>query len=709
MADALVRTSPADIAEPGIIGNDPNVDADLPRLIGYYEDSEQTFATAREKAERDRDYVDNKQLTQDEVDKLRKRGQPPIALNLIRSRAAFLAGMEKKQRRDPKAYPRNNPEDMKAAEAFTEGMRYVVERADYASVRSQAWKNITIEGFGGLEIAAVQNRRGDYEFTINRIPWDRLFFDPHSAEPDFSDSRYFGQVLWLDYDEALARVMLSGQVDEARAKDILESTLGSAPTIGRTYDDKPRWQVWADGKRKRVRIVMLWHKEVDGWRYCEFTKAGKFSWSEEPYVDQEGESYCPWLLESANVDRENNRYGEMRHLIDPQDEVNNRRSKGLHLANSKGVIATEGAVSDINKTRRELAKTDFYIELQPGFAEKFEIVNGAELATSQVALYQEAIAYFREAGPNQALLGKGPQDQSGRALEAQQAGGLVEQSDLMDTLRRLDKRAFTVIASMMKQFWTAEKWIRTTDDPDSPEYIGLNVPKGAPIMDPETGEPAIHPETGEPMEGQPEFDENGQSIHGHHNDVAQLDTDIIVSDAPSAITLDGENFQAMMELMKAGLPPPMMKLAIEMHPSLSGKRKKQLTDLLDELTKPTEKPPEQADAERLMREKLEAEIVKLRSEGYKNLTTGESTMAALGAPVSMPPQPDVAEGFGDAPQPPPMAPPGPPMGPQGGRPPMAPPMAGPPQGAPAEATPGPGPAPGPGMVGLMSGRPPVMA
>jgi hypothetical protein len=167
-----------DYPEPASCARTRQDDADLPRLLEYYESAEEASRIAREKAERDRDYVDNKQLTEEEVDKLQKRGQPPIALNVIRSRAAFLAGMEKKQRRDPKAYPRNNPDDVQAAEAFTDGMRYVVERADYPSKRSQAWKNITIEGFGGIEIAAVQKRRRH-----------RVHHRPHPVGPACSTTR----------------------------------------------------------------------------------------------------------------------------------------------------------------------------------------------------------------------------------------------------------------------------------------------------------------------------------------------------------------------------------------------------------------------------------------------------------------------------------------------------------------------------------------
>lgn len=685
-------------------GRDP--DDDLPKLIGYYEASEQASRPARDKQERDRDYVDNKQLTDEEVRVLQRRGQPPITLNVIRSRAAFLSGMEKKQRRDPKAYPRNNPEDVGAAEAFTDGMRYVVEKADYPSKRSQAFKNIAIEGYGGIEVAAVPKPNGDVEITLARIQWDRLFHDPHSAEPDFSDGRYHGQVMWLDYDEALARAVKAGQVDEDRAKEILDATLSSAPGMGRTYDDKPKWTVWADGKRKRVRIVMIWHRETDGWKYCEFTKGGKLAWADEPYVDQDGDGYCPWILESANVDRDNNRYGEVRHLIDPQDEINKRRSKSLHLLNVNGVIAEDGAVDDISAARRELAKPDFWLTKNVGRA--LEIVKGTELAAGQAQLGAQAMAYVEQASANAALRGTAEPGQSGRALEAQQAGGLVEQSDLMDVLRRLDWRVFNVIASMMKQFWDRKTWIRVTDDDDAPRYVGLNEPMWT---DPATGQEApesqwkAHFEQGGDPNDPRQIERLQRAVHEETgepklaNDVARLDMDVMVSDAPDQITLAGEDWQAMTQLLGMNLPPARLKLAIEMHPALPAKRKKQFIEMID--AEASEPPPAGAeDANRLGKEKVEAEIAATRAKAYRDLTAGEETMARVGAQATVPPTPDVADGFSDdaadqdiGPSGPPQpqgGPLGPAMAPDG---PMPPQMQGPPPGAPPQGPP----------VGMMTG------
>lgn len=612
----------------------PANDDNLGRLVQYYESAEDASSPARIKSERDRDYVDNKQLTQDEYDALVKRGQPPISFNVIRSRVAFLQGLEKKQRRDPKAFPRNRPDDAEAADAFTDGMRYVIEEADYQSARSEAWDNICVEGYGGVEVSAVQKRDGSYDFNISHIPWSRLGADPHSCKPDFSDAKYLFQVLWLDHEDALGRYR-----DNPNAPDILENAYSSATSVTETYGDKPKWQIWADGKRKRVRVVMMWYLEGGSWKYCEFTKAGRLLESEGAYVDEEGETYCPWVLESDHIDRENNRYGEVRDLIDPQDEINKRRSKALDLLSRCGVIADEGAVESVATARKELAKPDFYIAKTPG--SEFTIVTGSELAAGQAQLGQQAMDYIAQAGPNAALLGKGVEDQSGRAIEAQQQGGLIEHGNLLDSLRRLDRRVFRIVALMIKQFWTAEKWIRVTDSPDSVRFVGLNVqePMMQQVENPMTGEmvevPAVDPWTGQP-------------VMQIRNNVAELDLDIIVADAPDVISLQGENYQAFVELMKSGLPPPLLKIAIEMNPAMTSKVKKQVSEMIDQLAQqgqqgPQQPSPEQQEMLRLqMAEKAagienkRADTETKRSTAFKNVADAEAKRASIAPPTLVP-------------------------------------------------------------------------
>lgn len=586
-------------------------DTDLALYLGYYEESVDASRAAREKAERDRDYYDGKQLTTEEYAELQKRGQPPIALNVIRARVDYLQGLEKKQRADPKGYPRN-PEDQEAADAFTDGLRYAADAADYQSCRSQVWKNITVEGYGGLELTVVEDGQGDYEFEAETVPWDRIVYDPHSTKADFSDAKYVGQVLWMDENDALERALSNG-ADEATAWAAIGATLSQVES-GNTFDDKPKDTIWGDAKRKRVRICVMWVRKGRDWWVVEFTRGGILSEMESPFRTKKGESLCLLVLESAYIDRDNNRYGVVRDLIDPQDEINKRRSKALHLVNTAGVIADAGAVADKDQARRELARPDFYIETTPGA--HFEVVRQVELAAGQTQLGQQAMAYVMQSGPNAALLGKGTEDQSGRAIEAQQAGGLIELGDLMDALRRFDRRVYKLLASLMQQFWTAERWIRVTDDELAPRYVGLNVPQ---VQDGPLGPQQV----------------------GVQNNVAELDLDIIIGDAPDTINNSVEAYQALTQAIgqaaQGGLPPPLVAIMIKAHPALPTRLKKELLDALEALGQPNpQAEQQQAEVAQFAKDKAMAELEETRAKTFKTIAEGEKAAREADQPQFMP-------------------------------------------------------------------------
>ena len=81
-------------------------------------------------------------------------------------------------------------------------------------------------------------------------------------------------------------------------------------------------------------------------------------------------------------------------------------------------------------------------------------------------------------GPNATMLGdkaQGSASASGKAIIASQQGGMISLGDLTDHLRHLDKRVFRAIWNRIRQYWTAEKWIRTTDDERNVKWVALNV------------------------------------------------------------------------------------------------------------------------------------------------------------------------------------------------------------------------------------------
>lgn len=494
-------------------------------LVRMFEDSEEATLDARGKSERDRDYYDNIQLTAAELAALNKRGQPPVIDNRIKTKIDYLVGMEKQQRIDPRALPRT-PKHEEDASGASQALRYVADDEDYDGKRSGVWKNLLIEGAGGISVAVEQGYEGP-EIVLRRWAWDRMFWDPHSSEPDFSDAGYIGGVVWMDYADAI--------VQYRDAKDVLDTTMNDRASASETYDDKPKFRLWADKKRKRVRVCQIWLKRDEEWHFAEYTKGGILKAGPSPYKDDKGKSDCEMVFQSAYVDRENNRYGLVREMISLQDAINKRSSKSLHLLSVAQTIYEDGAVDDIEVFRRERARPDGTMKVAPGALRDGAIKTEfqTDLAASHFQLLQDAKNSIDLKGPNATMMGdkaQGSSAASGRAILASQQGGMVQLGDLMDNLRHLDKRVFTKIWNRIRQFYTAEKWIRITDDERSVKWVGMNV-------DPARVQAA--------MQQNPEM---AEKISGVVASVAELDCDIIIDEQPDGVIPAVEQFQALVEL-----------------------------------------------------------------------------------------------------------------------------------------------------------------
>lgn len=497
----------------------------LSTVVQWVEDVENQLATANEKAGRDRDYVDGRQLTHEEAAELKKRNQPVIAFNLTQAKVDYLCGLEKQQRSDPKAFPRT-PQHEQDAEAATDSIRYVCDIEDMQMIASGVWDNMIVEGAGGVDVCVEEGPEG-YEIKLKRVHWDRMIADGHSREQDYSDAKFLGMILWMDESDLLARWPDAGDIVRVSYDTYSQTD---------TYDDRPRWNIWADRRRKRVRVVQLYWRTGNDWRYGAFTKGGWLDQEQaSPYVDERGNPDCPLVFVSAYINRDNERYGVVRALIDPQDEINLRHRKAVHLLSTRQVIAEQGAVQDVDAARQELAKPDGYIEVAPGM--RFEIQQTADLSTGQAQLLQEAKSVFQAMGPNAALMGKQGAEASGRAIALSQQGGAMEIGALLDIHRHWRRRVYRQIWSRIRQYWTAEKWVRVTDDERNIRFVGLNTPE----IDPMTGQPAIDPYTGQPV---------------IRNNVAQMQVDIVVEEGPDVATLQIEQFEALAGLAKAGVPIP---------------------------------------------------------------------------------------------------------------------------------------------------------
>jgi hypothetical protein len=650
--------SPAD--EPGE-AQDKAPEVELPSLatrISWFDDWEEQTREARNLSVRDRDYYDNWQWTDDELRVLRERKQPALVKNYIARKVNFVRGEGVRRRIDPVARPRT-PQHEDSARAATDALRYVKDEQGFDQVQSAVIANMLIEGFGGAEKSIERDEEGDVTHKLTHIQWDRLFYDPHSRCPDFSDAKYLGIVMWMDLDDAYAAWPDAREaIENALSRDIGSMT--------DTTDDKPKQ--WSDKKRKRVKIVQMYFRVGDDWYRADFTQGADLLKPEQTaYLDEKGKhSVCPLILASCYVDQDGMRYGLVRALISPQDEVNKRASKALHLLNTKQTLSEEGAIPDPHKFSSEIAKPDGgYHNLRPGALRdgSIEIMQTGDLTAGHVSMMEGAKADINSIGPSSATLPDIPNGASGRAFQARQQAANQELGTFFDSVDDWTMRVFELNWLCIRWNWTEEKWLRVSDDQELTGYrfVALNqqmpraqrlqelLEKGAPFqsaLQAAAGELAPYVMQQVQMQlqqmganqDQEQAQQAAQQLVMRHplmqqpvtvNQVDRMLVDIVMDKAPDTAILAQEEFATLGELgttllqANPAMAPMWAKLLVQAS-QLPNKR-----ELLEAMDKPPD--PQQAQMQQaqqqLQMQGAQAGIAVQQSQAQLNQAKAQSEQA----------------------------------------------------------------------------------
>lgn len=569
---------------------------ELDTLKDWYKAAVEQSYNARLESENDRDFYDGKQWTSEELKELKKRRQPAVVENLIKPQIDTLIGLEITSRTDIKGFPRN-PQDDKAAEAATDALRFIADKNDFDQIKTDVAENVFIEGYAA-GITEVVPKGNGFEVVTNHIHFDRYFIDPHSMRKDGKDKKYDGMAIWMDREDAVAQYP---KVDEA---------LFECPENGReAHSDRP-FDIFYNHSRKRVKIIDIYFLYKGKWHRAVFTGGGfVVDPHESVYLDEDGNPENPIESVTAHIDRDNNRYGVVRNLKPLQKEVNARRSRALHLLNTRQIEMEDGAVENVNVARREAAKADGVIVRNRGF--EFNIRDNNDLAQGQVILLEEAKRRIESVGANSSITGKNETSQSGRAIQAKQQAGVLELTGVMEGLRDWQKRMYTQAWNRVRQFWDEERWIRVTDDEKNARFIALNRPMTA-------REVLLQQPGGEEIVAQLEGDPRLDQIAQIENPTTDLMIDIILEDVPDVVNIQAEQFEVLANLASANPDAIPFEMLIEMS-SIRNKDR-----ILERLRGDTPE-AQQAVAQRmeLQQRGAEAEIAEKESKALLNQVNAE--------------------------------------------------------------------------------------
>jgi hypothetical protein len=580
-------------------------DLNAPSVEHYkrlFEDARDGNDQARSESLIDRDYWDGYHYTEEERKALEARKQPTTYYNEVRVAIRGLVGVWEQGETDPRAYPRE-PGDEDAADVASKVLRYVKDYSDWQEKRSYCALSYFVEGTAAVLVDVDDNGR----VQISRIGFEEFFNDPRSRALDFSDARYMGCAKWRFADELAA--------DYPHIKDSISGAMdgGAFGAGGDSFDDRPAGVAtgWVDQRMRRVFVVEMYHKENGKWHRCLFWGGGVIEASISPFQDSNGKPTCPIKARSCYIDRENQRYGEVRDLRSPQDAINKRESKLLHLANSRQVQATDPDIAmatDPDQVRREAARPDGV--LPPGWG----IVPTTDMSSGQAMLLQSARGFMQRIGQNPGVLAAQSASASGRAQQMRQAAGMTDSAMTLGGLARFELTVFRACWERCKQFWTAPDYIRVTGDEQAAEFVGINQPQ--------MGQ---QPQIVADAYGMPQM-AMVPVVLGYKNALAEMNVDIEIDSVPDTANLAAEQFQALVDLARSGvqLPPK----ALIMASSLPDKRK-----VLEQMEQPDPMQEMQGQMAQVMAQleqmQRQADIEKTQSETAENLAQAEAIGANL--------------------------------------------------------------------------------
>jgi hypothetical protein len=494
------------------------------KMLGDYVDLKNDEIDERVESNR---YYHAKQWTDAELAVLEREGRPDIVYNRIAKKVNGVVGLLERLRQDPKAYART-PNHDEGANVASQCLRFILDQSQWESQLSEVVKDLSVEGIGGWELSLDQNEDGGSDPVLTRVRPETFFYDPRSVEADFSDARFMGVAKWMAKDEAIAFLPdKEAEINESIAS--LSNDSADAEAL-----DPDKENLWWDRELKKLRIIEVWERKGSVWHWVVHTGLVILAEGDSPFTDTKGRSACRYIMQSANVDEKGNRYGFVRNLKGPQDEINHRRSKALHAFNTKQIIVEEGRLdpAHVETIRREAHKPDGVLYMPEGQSGKLSVQSNTDIAMANVQMLEEAKQEIENYGVNPALLGQGIDNKSGRAIALLQQAAIAELGPFIVRMRAMKLRVYNLVWEAIRKFWTSPRYVRITDDEDV-AFLAIN---------------------------QPRMNEFGQVI-GMENPIGKVTVDFVLDEGPDTITLRQDALTSITSVLSgvgAALPPPII-------------------------------------------------------------------------------------------------------------------------------------------------------
>ncbi len=510
--------------------------------------------------------------------KLTEEERAALTLNYIEHQIDELCGYQRNQRTDIKYLPKEGSDQVKA-DIFTHIAKHVLDKCNYIYEESEQFEDQAVPGRGivTLDVSFDKDIRGDIE--VRHLPWKDARFGPHKKK-DLSDLEYY--VLHRMYSHDHLTRMYEDKADEIDAAveqlDYLNGTDDTTATDN--FSGEWRFPSLISGlpmhniARKEIRVLECWRKLYHrasvlavpqddfyvsglGWSKKDLDSAktipgmrvvqrmvtkiritkvcrGVILADELPADLPEDDFYIAVAYAKKRGDRF---WGKVKRVIDPQKELNKRRSQAMDFGNralGSGWFYDSSTFPDNEKQkfRKRASRSGFFQEVTS--VSNIPIKqDGPPIPPEILSLSMQAQETIRDLISVQ-VEPQGANDSGSKLLTLEQMK-LRGNEFLFDNLSLSKVRVGRLLLGLIKRYWSPERVERL--------LMSKAARDGNTQQDPTLG--------GKPVS---EFSEGDIAQIYEDTDVESLD--VVVSEAAYSPTIQTATFLMFKELAADGVPVP---------------------------------------------------------------------------------------------------------------------------------------------------------
>lgn len=585
-------------------------------------------------AERCSNYFMGEQWTEEEIAGLGER--PHLTLNEILEVVNSVRGQFAEERADIQFKPRRKGATAEVASTLTRLFDHILESNDYHErIEPQVFDDGIIEDRGYFDVRMDYSENAFGEVKITSVDPRTVVLDPDARDYDPSTWKRVQVARWLTLDDI---EMYYGKEKRKSVENLAgqpSQTFGHLSVMYQTFGDNSTFYGSPDeASISYVRVVESQHRKLD--RIQEFvnpvtgeTRPVPDEWEKER-VEAVKKAYgletrrrlterIRWTVSADHVliyddwsdyddftivpyfpiFRRGRPSGLVRHLLDPQDQLNKIESQTLHTINTtanSGWMVESGSLVNMDEHELEERGAETGLVMVYGKNRQPPVkINPNTIPSGLEQFSSKSLKYIQEIPGASPLLGKQPNPEvSGVAMERAQSRALLGLRTVFDNFSYTRKLLARRILDCVQTFYSEERVYFITD-----------------WRNPEASEEQLML--------------NQRAATGVVNDVTVGEYEVVASSMPARDTWEDTQFAQMVELRNAGvmIPDHHVILASQLH----GKR--QIADQVKQMQGLGEQSQAQQQVAQLELRKLAAQVSEMEAKAQATASSAQLNQAKV--------------------------------------------------------------------------------